>query len=148
MRAPSNAPGLSSRVDELLEQRQSHLDAAEKLSETIAQIERLLGVSATNGGPRRGRPPGRPSAPVAGPVSAPASGRGGKRTRQRFETSGEESIINFIRSNRNPTTQDVKKHWASEGRGGTADNALSKLVKDRKIKRIPLVGVRGSRYTA
>ena len=38
------------------------------------------------------------------------------------------------------------KHWASEGRGGTADNALSKLVRDRKIKRIPLVGERGSHY--
>jgi hypothetical protein len=85
---------------------------------------------------------------VVGVKSAPSSGRGGKRTRQRFETSGEDSIINFIRSNRNPTTQDVKKHWASEGRGGTADNALSKLVKERKIKRIPLVGERGSRYSA
>jgi RNA polymerase primary sigma factor len=53
--------------------------------------------------------------------------RGGKRERQRFEISGEESVINFIKCNGTPPTQDIKRDLAGEGRGGTAGNALSKL---------------------
>jgi hypothetical protein len=77
----------------------------------------------------------------AGPVR-----RKRRRKRARFSMSGEESILAFIKANKKPTTQDLKKHWSSEGRGGTADNALSKLVKERKLKREPLDGQRGSRY--
>jgi hypothetical protein len=144
MRAPSNTAGLSSRVDQLLEQRQQHLEAAEKLSATISEIERLLG--GAGGARRRGRPPGRPKLDGPGADAPPPATRGRKRTRRRFEVSGEQSIIDFIKSNRNPTTQDIKKHWASEGRGGTADNALSKLYREKKIKRFPLEGRRGSRF--
>ena len=52
----------------------------------------------------------------------------------------------FVKAHKNPKTKDVKKFWADEGRGGTADNALSKLVKEKKLKRIPLQGEPGSRY--
>jgi len=145
---PSKTADLSSRVDQLVQQRQEHLDAAQKISDTIAQIENLLGGA---GAPkRRGRPPGRPrmSALGAAPVAAPNGPRRGKRTRQRFAISGEQSIIDYIRSHKDPTTQDIKKHWASEGRGGTADNALSKLVREKKIRRFPLDGQRGSRFAA
>ncbi|HEY8751878.1 MAG TPA: hypothetical protein VIM11_28105 [Tepidisphaeraceae bacterium] len=150
MRAPTKAADLSSRVSELQEQRQQHLEAVEKISATLAEIERLVG-GAGNGAPRRGRPPGRPKASGGSAIGAEAVGRSGgrgkKRTRGRFEITGEDSIIGFIKTHRNPTTQDVKKHWASEGRGGTADNALSKLVSERKIRRIPMVGQRGSTYS-
>jgi hypothetical protein len=142
MRAPTQAGGLTTRIDQLLQERQQHTEAVEKIDATIAEIERLLG-SAGSGPRRRGRPPGRPRAvPVSVGVRA-----GRKRKRGRFATTGEESIISFVRANRNPTTQDVKRHWASEGRGGTADNALSKLVRDRKLKRIALEDQRGSRYS-
>jgi hypothetical protein len=144
---PSKTADLSSRVDQLVQQRQQHLDAAERISATIAQIESLLGGA---GGPRRrGRPPGRPRMTDLGgaPVGAPnGPRRGRRRKRQRFEISGEESIINYIRGHKDATTQDIKKHWATEGRGGTADNALSKLVREKKIKRFPLEGQRGSRF--
>src|SRR5580765_2521942 len=140
---PSKTADLSSRVDQLLQQRQQHLDAAEQISATIEQIASLLGTAS--GVKRRGRPPGRPRLNAIG--SAPSPGpRRGRRKRRRFEMSGEDSIINYIRGHRDATTQDLKKHWASEGRGGTADNALSKLVREKKIKRYPLEGRRGSRF--
>src|SRR5437762_13119929 len=120
---PSNTADLSSRVDQLLQQRQQHLDAAEQISATIEQIAALLGTAS--GVKRRGRPPGRPRvtapgakapAPLFAAGGAPSAGprRRGRRRRQRFGMSGEESIINYIRSNRDATTQDLKKHWASE----------------------------------
>src|SRR6266478_960577 len=130
---------LGTRVQVLLQQRQQHVDAVGKIDATVAEIEKLLG-GTIGSGKRRGRPPGRPkgSRNVVAAVPAVGPGRGGRRGRRkrgRFATSGEDSIITFIRQNRNPTTQDIKKHWASEGRGGTADNALSKMVRERKIKR-------------
>ena len=46
------------------------------------------------------------------------------------------------------TTQDIKKMWAGEGRGGSADNPLSKMVKAKMLKRTPLGnGMKGSRYS-
>jgi len=145
---PTSTADLSSRIDQLIQQRQQHVEAAEQLTATIEQIASLLGTSL--GGKRRGRPPGRPRLNPVGAAPAPAAAtpgrRRGRRKRQRFEISGDESIINFIRSHKDATTQDIKKHWASEGRGGTADNALSKLVREKKIKRFPLDGQRGSRF--
>ena len=147
MRAPTKAADLGTRVESLLRQRQEHMDAVAKIDSTVGEIEKLL--SGTVNGRRRGRPPGRPRLEESGAGAATGAPRGRRRARRKrgsFEVTGEESIINFIKSNKNPTTQEVKKHWASEGRGGTADNALSKLVRDKKIKRIPLEGERGSRY--
>lgn len=147
MRAPTKAANLGTRVESLLQQRQQHMDAVSRIDATLGEIEKLLGLTVN--GRRRGRPPGRPRADAgaaAAPAGAPRGRRRGRRKRGSFETTGEESIINFIKSNKNPTTQEVKAHWASEGRGGTADNALSKLVREKKIKRIPLEGERGSRY--
>ena len=69
-----------------------------------------------------------------------------KQVRRKFAVSGEESILLFVKEHKGATTQDIKKFWIAEGRGGTADNVLSKLAKEKKLKRTPLVGQRGSRY--
>jgi len=38
--------------------------------------------------------------------------------------------------------------WASEGRLGTADNVLSTLFKEKRVRRKPLgEGIRGIRYS-
>src|SRR5438445_13562694 len=121
MRAPSKAADLGTRVASLLQQRQEHLDAVARINATVGEIEKLLGVTVN--GRRRGRPPGRPRADVAaGVVAAPTGRKRGRRKRGSFDTTGEESIISFVKSNRNPTTPDIQKHVASEGRRGTADN--------------------------
>jgi hypothetical protein len=71
----------------------------------------------------------------------------GKRVRRKFAVSGEQLILNFVKSKSNPIGRDIEKHWSSEGRAGTAANLLSKLVKARKLKRTPLKDERGSRYS-
>ena len=35
---------------------------------------------------------------------------------------------------------------SNEGRGGKADNSLTRLVKDGRIKRVQVKGERGGRY--
>jgi hypothetical protein len=70
-----------------------------------------------------------------------------KRTRRSFAVSGEQSILNFVKSRSNPVGREIQKHWASEGRAGAAANLISKLVKGKRLKRTPLKDERGSRYS-
>lgn len=130
---------LPERIAGLLAKRQEHVDALGVIDQALAGIgAALTGASAS--APRK--------APVAAAASeAPAGSRKRRRRRSKFATSAEESILEFVQQNKNPTTAEIKEHYVGEGRGGTADNALSKLVKDKKLKREPIgPGIRGSRY--
>ena len=64
-----------------------------------------------------------------------------------YATTAEQLILNFVKEEQNPTTQEIKKLWAKEGRKGKVDNALTRLIQARKLKRTPIVGGRGSRYS-
>jgi hypothetical protein len=56
-------------------------------------------------------------------------------------------VTSFIKSHGHPTAAEVNAHWRKEGRGGKADNALSKLVKLGTLKRqAAKSGERGGRY--
>jgi hypothetical protein len=70
-----------------------------------------------------------------------------KRVRRKFAVSGEQVILNFVKGKSNPVGKEIEKHWSSEGRAGTAANLLSKLVKEKRLKRTPLKDERGSRYS-
>ena len=156
--AKATVAALDSLIAKLRAERREH----------VAQIAAIdaafggLGIGADR--PRRG--PGRPkgskqkvakrkvrgkkkvrrkkkgSVPAA--VGAKKKVRGKRR---KFARSGEASVLAFVAARKNPTTAEVNKRWASEGRAGKADNTLSKLAKDGKLARIADPAVRGSRYT-
>ena len=144
---------ISKRIQILLDQRQQHADALGCYQPALSHARRLprhgqspkgQAESAALAPPkkRRGRPPG-----VRNAMPAPAPSKG-RRSRGSYATTGDETVMAFIKSNRKPTTSEIKVHWASEGRLGTADNVLSKLFRENKVKRTPLgKGVRGSRYS-
>ena len=51
------------------------------------------------------------------------------------------------RSTGTPAAADINQHFKDEG-SASANNALGKLVKEKKLKRVPLgKGIRGSRYS-
>lgn len=132
--AKHSPDAVSQAIQKLLEQRQEHLDKVARIDATIARVGAALdGVSSV----KRGRPP---------KATAEDQPRKGRR-RRRYKTTAEDSILAFVRQSRNPTTQQIKQHWNGENRGGTADNVLSRLVKDEKLNREPLKEGRGSRYT-
>ena len=120
-------------ISQLKKKRQAHLDAIAEIDETFAQ----LGIEAE--GARRG--PGRPRG-----AGRRAVGRGRRRTRRTFAVSGEEAVLAYVKKVGKPNAADVNKDWQSQGRGGKADNALSKLVKAGQLKRVKVKGERGSRY--
>jgi hypothetical protein len=124
------------RIEQLLHERQEHQEAVTHIDQMLERVGHALGAKLP------GRPRGGNHLPV---VEPPVRTR--RRRRRNFAVSGDESIIAFVKERKNPTTKDLTKHWATEGRGGTAANALSRLVKEKKLKRAPLEGERGSRYS-
>ena len=154
---------LAQTVEQLIHERQQHADALARIDQSIFGIVGALTATAglppmppTRSTPpsdsnafqwmrepkRRGRPPGSRN----GTQAAAGPGRN-KRTRGSYATTGDESVMAFIRQNKRPTTKEIREHWASEGRKGTADNVLSKLFRERKVKRTPVEDGRGSRYS-
>ncbi len=73
-------------------------------------------------------------------------GKAGKRSRGKFDTTGEESVLAFIKKHGRPNAKEVNEHWAKEGRGGSANNALTKLVQSGTVKRVEAEDARGGRY--
>jgi len=126
--------GLTSQIASLVKSRADHQAAIDDIDATLAGIKSALGGGVA------------PTAKVyTGAKRGPKPK--GKRKRGKFTMSGDESILSFIKSAGTPSTKDVNKHWKGEGRGGSADNALTKLVKLKKLKRIAVKGERGSKYS-
>lgn len=133
MASTATARELTSLVDKLRAERRKHEDA-------IAEIDRVfvdLGIAEDGTGGRRGRRKGAKA----------GTRKGGRRKRGSFKQTAEESILTYVKKAGKPTTAEVNKHWQAEGRGGKADNTLTKLVQAKKLKRVKDKNVRGSRYT-
>lgn len=136
---PTTIPAtqLGERIQKLVEQREQHTEA-------IGHIDAMLaGVGAALTGKPAPASKGKPPIPAS---SAKASTGRKRRKTHKYATSAEESLLDFVKLHKDPTTKELKAHYFSEGRGGTVDNVLSKLVRDKKLKREPLEGQRGSRY--
>jgi hypothetical protein len=129
---------LASRIQTLLEQRQVHADAITHIDQTMAGV--IAALSGEPAKPQNGK--------AIAPVASPAPRVKGKRRRGRghFALSAEESILAFVKEHRSATSSEISAHLNGEGRSASASNALGKLVNDRKLKRQPLEGQRGSRY--
>lgn len=138
----SNSPAaLPQHIEQLLQDRQQHVAAIATIDATFARVSAALGAKETYQAM---------SAPAATPVAGKAAPTRGRKRRgsSRFAMTGDESIQAFVRKQGNPTSQDVERHWKSEGRGGAAANSLTRMVQQKKLKRTPLgKGIRGSRYS-
>jgi hypothetical protein len=134
---------LPAQVRMLLDQRDRHVEAIASIDHTLTKVNSALG---TNGAVAPA--PARKASPAPAVKASKAAAPAKRRTRRRFAVSGAESILAFVKAKKNPTTQEIKKNWTSEGRGTGADNTLSLLAKEKKLKRTPLgKGIRGSRFT-
>lgn len=136
---PTKQPsaGLTQRIAGLLESRQAHIDALEQIDQTLEQVSAALQPT------RNGRPPVPAAKPAAmGPMKR------GRAKRKAFGVTAEALILSLVKEKKNPTTKEINAAWKKEGRGATADNTLTKLTKEKKLKRTPLgAGIRGSRYS-
>ena len=121
-----NEEDLATRIRRLQTERARHIRAIDEIDKVLGQVQNVLtdlgqSDSAADGQPRR-------------------------RRYQKLETTGEESVLEFIRAQGNPTTAQVNAHWQQEGRPGVANPILARLLKRKILQRENDPGVRGSRY--
>jgi hypothetical protein len=136
MARKSNAQSLTARIESLLEDRAKHESAIGTIDATLDRIHSALGGNMSFEGPAKTAKPG-----------GKKRGPKGRRKRGKFAMKAEDSVLDFVKSQNLPTTRDVNQHWKADGRGGSADNALTKLVQEKKLKRIAVKGERGSKYS-
>ncbi len=136
--------GLGRIVSSMRSYRDSLMQQQGELEQQISAIDGVLSAMGMRPGPA-GRSIGRPARAAA----RPSLTGGPRRRRRRYEVSGAESLLGFVRQAgaRGVTTGDLVRHWASENRRGSAYNEIGKLVQARKLKKEPLGDQRGSRYT-
>lgn len=130
----------------LMKERQTHADAVAHIDSIFAKY----GISPAGAAPRkgRGRPPGSKSAPKASDGEGAANGRMGKgRRRRRFGQTAEDYVLSLLEGDKTVTTSEINGQWRESGRKGSADNTLTKLVKEKRLKRSPVKEGRGSMYS-
>ncbi|CAN5716989.1 hypothetical protein BH10ACI4_BH10ACI4_38940 [soil metagenome] len=85
--------------------------------------------------------------PTVSARSPRVTGNTPKRARRRrFTQTAEELILSLLKSGKRMVTSDINAGWKRSGRGGTADNTLSKMVKEKKLIRTPVKDGQGSMY--
>ena len=88
---------------------------------------------------------GKEPKPAVETATAPAP-----KTQKRgvFPQSREEFILSLLKGRKALTSKEINKAWKKSGRAANADNALSLMVKAKKLKRTKLKGQKGSEYRA
>jgi hypothetical protein len=140
MSSSNHATDLAEKIQQLQADRQRHVEAMATIDRVLAEIDQAL----------RGVAPA-PSQPSAAPPAPDGVIRREVPTtpirhRGRFNRTGIDSVLDFIRHHTNPTTSEINAHWRNEGRKGTVNVTLLKLLKDGLILREGDPGIRGSRY--
>ena len=82
------------------------------------------------------------------PGPKPKAGKKPKASRKRksYPETAEQFVLGLVKD-KGATTAGINKAWKESGRTGRADTTLSKMVKDKKLKREDIEGKKGSRYT-
>jgi hypothetical protein len=136
-----NTSDLARKIQQLQADRQHHVEAMAAIDRVLGTIDQAL----------RGAIPEDPPTTAGGGDGAavhreaPATE---PRRRGRFQLTGVDSVLDFIRRQVDPSTAEINAHWRNEGRKGTANVTLLKLLKDGMIRREADPTIRGSRYRA
>lgn len=160
MRKRSTSSELTDLIKRLSVIRREHQRSLEEIESTFRQlgIEHLLNGGGKRGGKGKGK--AAAGAAAAGKAAKAAGGKkrgrkpgpkpGAKKARGKrgsFAITGDELILRFVKKHGGPSTEDIRKHWETSGRGGKADNNLSQLVKRGLLVRNKIEGSKGSAYT-
>lgn len=118
---------LAERIRSLQAERDRHAREIAAIDQVLGRISEVLGMGSGSRLPSLERT---------------------KRSKGRFALTAEQSVLQFIREKKNPSTADINGHWRGEGRKGTANVTILKLLKQNAIRRENDPQVRGSRYVA
>jgi hypothetical protein len=128
---------LAARIRQLQADRRRHAEAIAAIDQVLGRV----GAALTANRPAPAEPNGSdPAGAVDTHQPVP------KRRRGKFAHTAEHSVLEFIQRQRNPSTADINAHWRAEGRLGTSNVTLLRLLKSGAIRRVDDPNVRGSRY--
>ena len=127
---------LAGKIQQLQVDRQRHVEAMAAIDRVLDQIGAALEVAT--------KPTARAATQDDGVVRREVPPE--PRRRGRFDKTGIDSVLEFVRERGNPTTSDINAHWHAEGRKGTANVTILKLLHDGSIRREQDSAIRGSRY--
>jgi len=131
---------LAEKVRQLQADRQRHAQAINQIDQVLERVENALAaLKGVPPKPRRSTPP-IPQKPIA-----PTTPRAHRHYRK-FEMTGEESVMDFVRRHGSPTTAQINANWHAQGRTGVANPILARLLKQGRLLRQIDPSVRGSRY--
>lgn len=165
------AATLARLIAQLRSEHQDHLDAIAEIDQTLKDFGVSFGDKTVKGAgikaasrkgkeKRSGLPKSKGTrkssrkAPARGRAAAGTTAKKGKAAKaagkagkaSKFPQTGDELILDFIKATGGATTEEIRKHWASVGRKGKAENNLTTLVRGSKLRRVKLEGKPGSRY--
>jgi hypothetical protein len=134
----TNAAAAFAKVmSKLMAQRKKHLAVIARSSAKVAEVDGMFakfGISL------------EAAKPVAkgGKQAKKAKGR---RRRGTFKQTAEEFVLGLLKGGRSLTTAALNQAWKKAGRGGKADNTLTKLFQGKQVKRQKAKEGKGSVYS-
>lgn len=143
---------LASVVEKLREERQTLATRLEEIDDTFQQLGIAIEPDAAGSSfpatSRRNKKAGKKKGPGRPRKSTTTATRKKTKGRRRgsFPRTGEESVVAFVNELGQATAGEVNKKWRGEGRGGSADNTLGRLVKRGDLVREDVPGQRGGIY--
>jgi hypothetical protein len=141
MAESTTASQLAEALRQLQAERQGHADAIRAIDQAFEE----LGISAMPAKRRPGRPKGATkTAAEAKNVAKKAAKRGTGGSSKR---TANDFVLGLFTGAKKLTTAQIIAEWRKAERGSKADNTLSKLVGDKKLKREKIKGGQGSWYS-
>jgi len=138
---------LAAKIRQLQADRQRHAEAIAAIDRVLDRVGDALAVDrataaahAAEAGAHGGNPAAPPT-PEYTRYNVPA-----KRRRGKFAQTADKSVLEFIRRQGEPSTAEINAHWRAEGRLGTSNVTLLRLLKSGQVRRVEDPSVRGSRY--
>ena len=137
----NKAQQLAGLIADLQTERQQHADAIAEIDATLDQF----GIDLEKTPVRR--KPGRPAGRKKVSKKKVSKKKGRRDGRKNYGRTADEFVLGLV-GNKPMTTKEINDAWTAAGRPGAANNTLTKLTKEKKLKRKNLKGARGSQYTA
>ena len=149
----TNASELTRLINQLRQERQQHEAAIAEIDATF----KAFGITAAGARAEKGKKGKKRATTAAAPTAAKKKGKrrgrkpaaakraAGKKTpwSRKFSETGDELILKYVRDKGGATTEEIRKHWDASGRRGKAENNLTLLVKNGKLKRSKLESTKG-----
>jgi hypothetical protein len=128
---------LDKALSDLLQRRQEHQAALAEIDAVIAKY----GINPDKSLPAPSK------APIATPAKPTKPATKKPRAQKKYPETAEQFVLSLLKGGKGVIGREINQAWKDSGRNGNADNTLSTLFKNKKVKRTPVKTGRGNIYS-